>query len=78
MKRLVLWLLVMLFYTSAGAQDFKAYRGTVPGSYNFWFHDPEGGSHKDPKAHFPLLLWAHQCRGQGTEHRQLYSGSADQ
>ena len=57
MKRLVLWLLVMLFYTSAGAQDFKAYRGTVPGSYNFWFHDPEGGSHKDPKAHFPLLIF---------------------
>lgn len=59
MKRFVLWLLVMLLYTSAGAQDFKAYRGTVPGSYNFWFHDPESGSHKDPNAHFPLLIFLH-------------------
>ena len=59
MKSLVLWLFMMLFFASAEAQDFKAYRGTVPGSYNFWFHDPENGSHKDSKAHFPLLIFLH-------------------
>ena len=59
MKRLVLWLLVVFCFASAEAQHFKAYRGAVPGSYNFWFHDPENGAHKAPKAHFPLLIFLH-------------------
>ncbi|MCR5313816.1 MAG: dienelactone hydrolase family protein [Bacteroidaceae bacterium] len=37
---------------------FKAFRGTVQGSYNFWFCDPENGEH-DPNAHFPLLIFLH-------------------
>lgn len=59
MKRLVLWLLLVLFFASAEAQDFKAYRGTVPNSYNFWFYDPENGNHRDPNAHYPLLIFLH-------------------
>lgn len=59
MKRILLFL--ALFVTTlltTHAQDFDAHRGTVPGAYDFWFHDPEAGVH-DPNAHFPLLIFLH-------------------
>lgn len=59
MKRLIICLLATLCFAVSQAQHFKAYRGTVPGGYNFWFHDPESGNHRDPKAHFPLLIFLH-------------------
>jgi predicted peptidase len=59
MKRLIIWLFAVFCIANMQAQDFKAYRGTVPGSYNFWFHDPEAGTKHDPNAHFPLLIFLH-------------------
>jgi len=38
-------------------KEFKAHRGDVPGTYNFWFSDPE--EEHDPRAHFPLLIFLH-------------------
>lgn len=38
--------------------QFQPHSGDVPNAYNFWFLDPESGSH-DPKAHFPLLIFLH-------------------
>lgn len=58
MKRIILLLLIFLCTSAAThAQDFKAHRGTVPGSYDFWFYDPE--TEHDPRAHFPLLIFLH-------------------
>ena len=66
MKKLVLCLFMTLFFAAAQAQHFKAYRGVVPGGYNFWFHDPESGNHRDPNAHFPLLIFLHGKSLSGT------------
>jgi len=49
----------MLCLFQGVAQDFKAYRGTVPNSYNFWFLDPEEGQEHDPQAHYPLVIFLH-------------------
>lgn len=66
MKRLVLCLLLTLCFAITHAQHFKAYRGIVSGGYNFWFHDPENGSHKSQNAHFPLLIFLHGKSLSGT------------
>ena len=47
------------------AQDFKAHRSEVAGTYNFWFYDPEDGNH-DPRAHFPLVIFLHGASLCGT------------
>lgn len=58
MKRIILLLVtIALAASSTHAQDFKAHRGTVPNSYDFWFYDPE--TEHDPRAHFPLLIFLH-------------------
>ena len=54
------FLLLTIFFATmqpATAQDFIAHRGTVPDSYNFWFHHPE--EIHDRNAHFPLLIFLH-------------------
>lgn len=56
-KYLLLFIISFVFFTAFG-QDFKSHIGTVKGSYNFWFYDPEGSVH-DPNAHFPLLIFLH-------------------
>ncbi len=55
---LILLSLVMCVNCYSGG-DFKAHRGTVSGSYNFWFLDPEDGGSHDSNAHFPLLIFLH-------------------
>ncbi len=57
MIRIHLLLISILICISSFGQDFKAYKGTLSGSYNFWFFDPE--VEKDPNAHFPLLIFLH-------------------
>lgn len=56
-KRILTILFFVLAVVETNAQDFKAHRGDVPGSYNFWFYDPE--TEHDPRAHFPLLIFLH-------------------
>lgn len=56
-KKIIAILLVLLCALHTMAQDFKAHHGTVPGSYNFWFYDPE--TVHDEGAHFPLLIFLH-------------------
>ena len=56
MARLVMGILLMLPMGMA-AQDFVAYRGNIPDSYNYWFYDPQ--TIEDPNAHFPLLIFLH-------------------
>lgn len=57
MKKIFAFLLVLLLPFAGWAQDFKAYRGNIPGSYNYWFYDPQ--TEPDPNAHFPLLIFLH-------------------
>jgi len=51
-------LLLLILPLRLLAQGFTAYRGNIPDSYNYWFFDPEGAE-KDPRAHFPLLIFLH-------------------
>lgn len=51
------------------AQDFKAYRGNIPGSYNYWFYDPQ--TEPDPNAHYPLLIFLHGKSLCGTDLNQV-------
>lgn len=57
MKKALLLLFLFITSITSYAQDFVAHRGTVPGGYDFWFHDPE--TIHDPRAHFPLLIFLH-------------------
>lgn len=57
MKYTILPLLLFLSMARTWANDFKAFRGTVPEAYDFWFYDPE--TEPDPRAHFPLLIFLH-------------------
>lgn len=57
MKKYLTLLLFIICARVGFAQDFVAHRGTVPGAYDFWFHDPE--TVLDPNAHFPLLIFLH-------------------
>lgn len=57
MKRFLYTLLLCCTIQSVYAQDFVAHRGTVAGSYNYWFFDPKVEA--DPNAHFPLLIFLH-------------------
>lgn len=56
-RKIILMMMLCLCFVMTMAQDFKAHTGTVPGSYNFWFYDPE--TEHDPNAHFPLLIFLH-------------------
>lgn len=54
----LLAIVAMLLCTVKGmAQDFKAFRGNISNSYNYWFYDPQ--TTPDPNAHFPLLIFLH-------------------
>ena len=57
MARVIYILLLVLMCVPSAGQEFKAFKGTVPGSYNYWFLDPQ--VEDDPNAHFPLLIFLH-------------------
>lgn len=58
MKRLIALTIALLLVMVAWAQDnTKAYRGTVPNSYNFWFYRPD--EDEDEGVHRPLLVFLH-------------------
>ena len=42
----------------AAEPQFRAFRGTVPGSYNYWFFDPQ--TEPDERAHLPA--WSQSVR----------------
>ena len=48
----------------AAEPQFRAFRGTVPGSYNYWFFDPQ--TEPDERAHYPLLIFLHGASLCGT------------
>ena len=48
----------------AAEPEFKAFRKTVPDSYNFWFLDPQ--TEADENAHYPLLIFLHGASLCGT------------
>lgn len=50
-------ILICISIKSFAGKEFVAHKGTVSGSYNFWFYDPE--EQHDPRAHFPLLIFLH-------------------
>lgn len=59
MKHILISLLVILTVAvSANAQRLTAQRGTVPGSYNFWFYNPEptDDDEEEPK---PVIIFLH-------------------
>lgn len=57
MKHFLLAVLLTLLPRMTWAQDFKAYRGNISDSYNYWFYDPQ--TEHDPNAHYPLLIFLH-------------------
>lgn len=57
MKRFLSLAISLMFFCNLFAQEFTAHKGTVAGSYNYWFYDPE--TEHDPNAHFPLLIFLH-------------------
>lgn len=58
MRKILLLFTALLLCLSGMAEDFRAYKGNIPGGYNYWFYDPEAGQH-DPEAHFPLVIFLH-------------------
>lgn len=59
MKKIFAILLsVIIFATTANAQRLTAQRGTVPGSYNFWFYNPEP-SDDDEVEPKPVVIFLH-------------------
>ncbi|MCR5434313.1 MAG: prolyl oligopeptidase family serine peptidase [Bacteroidaceae bacterium] len=48
----------------AAEPQFRAFRGTVSGSYNYWFFDPQ--TEPDERAHYPLLIFLHGASLCGT------------
>ncbi len=64
-----LWHTALILFLLAGTlqaaePQFRAFRGTVPGSYNYWFFDPQ--TQPDENAHYPLLIFLHGASLCGT------------
>lgn len=56
-RRILILIVALCSMAMSYAQRFVAHRGEIPGSYDFWFYDPE--NEHDPRAHFPLLIFLH-------------------
>lgn len=57
-NKLIILIAILTAWTSVSAQRLTAERGTVPGSYNFWFYNPEptDDDEVEPK---PVVIFLH-------------------